>query len=245
MYVYFIDGLLIDTGQVKMREAVLNKTRNLPITQIFVTHHHEDHSGNAEALEKILGCPVYGSRLCQETMLNPPEISLPQKLFWGDRPAFTGIIPVEKELKTKKYSFQLIPIPGHAHDMVALFEPEQKWLFSADLYLSSRISYFLYSENIQQQIESISKVLQLDFDALFCAHRPVLKNGKEQLKRKLDYLEEFVDIVLRLHQEGKSIRGIMRGLPVKETWLVRLLSSGDLSLRNMALSVLRDFEQKT
>ncbi len=87
VYTYFVDGLLIDTGQPKMAKEVLKTLKDLPVQQIYVTHFHEDHSGNAPALQKHFDCPVYCSALCAEIMRNPPAISIAQKIFWGDRPA--------------------------------------------------------------------------------------------------------------------------------------------------------------
>jgi len=40
VYIYFIDGLLIDTGQRTMQKEVLNTLKPLPVEQIFITHHH-------------------------------------------------------------------------------------------------------------------------------------------------------------------------------------------------------------
>lgn len=49
VYLYFVDGLLIDTGQRMAQKEILKTTTELPIDQIFITHHHEDHSGNISA----------------------------------------------------------------------------------------------------------------------------------------------------------------------------------------------------
>jgi len=75
--------------------------------------------------------------------------------------------------------------------MVGLYEPNKRWLFSADLYVNSYFAYFLRNENIYQQIESIKKLLALDFDAIICSHNPQLANGKLQLEKKLKFLEDF------------------------------------------------------
>ena len=67
-HAYFIDGLLIDTGHRHMRKAALDAIKSLPVQQILITHHHEDHSGNLNLLENHFNCPVWGSKRCAELM---------------------------------------------------------------------------------------------------------------------------------------------------------------------------------
>ncbi|MEM7575700.1 MAG: MBL fold metallo-hydrolase [Bacteroidota bacterium] len=244
VHLYYVDGLLIDTGQSNAGRSILKATEQLDIQQIFITHQHEDHTGNIAPLKAQHECPVYASASCCQIMQAPPKLSLAQKLTWGNRPAQTDLIPITGTITTPRFHFQLIPIPGHAADMLALYEPQRRWLFSADLYLNSRIDYFLKSESMAQQIASIKTVLQLDFDALLCSHRPRLTDGKAALRKKLHFLESFYHEVADLHQQGHSATDILRRLQLRENWLVRLLSGGALSKLNMVRSVIRDVERE-
>lgn len=243
-HIYFIDGLLIDTGQSKVRNTIKSEVRKLDVQQVFITHHHEDHTGNISEIKEIHNCNVYASALCCEIMKNPPKLSLAQKLTWGGRVSQQDLIPKKEIIKTKKFSFHIIPIPGHAPDMVALYEPTKKWLFSADLYLNSYIDYFLKDESMADQIKSIKKILRLDFNEMFCSHKPQLKNGKTQLIKKLKFLESFFSDVSSLYEKGYSANEIFKYLKLKENWPVRLLSGGSLSKLNMVRSVIRDLKNK-
>lgn len=240
VHIYYIDGLLIDTGQRRMTAEIMDQLKGLPVEQIFITHYHEDHTGNVAALQKYFDCPVYASAKCCEVMKAPPAISWAQYIFWGDRPAFTGMTPVGDYLKTPHHHFQLIAVPGHTDDMMVLYEPEQGWLFSADLYVNFYINFMLKSESIATQITSIKKVLPLDFDYLLCAHNPQQTKAKRKLERKLEFLENFQGEVKYWHEQGHSARQIFRKMKLKEEWLVRLLSNGALSKRNMVDMVIRD-----
>lgn len=240
VYLYYVDDLLIDTGQTRMSQEILKTIGSLKVQQIFVTHYHEDHSGNIALLQKHFDCPVYSSSLCAEMMKNPPPICFAQKMTWGTRPAYFDLQANDTAIHTPNFHFQIIPIPGHAQDMVALYEPHKRWLFSADLYINSYISYFLREESIQQQIESLKRVLALDFDTLFCSHNPQFKSGKNKLAEKLNFLEKFYEQVAQVYHQGLNARQIMRRLNLNEKWSVRFLSSGDLSKLNMVQSVIRD-----
>jgi len=231
-YVYFIDGLLIDTGHSKVRNSILMETNKLDIEQIFISHHHEDHTGNIEPIKKKHNCNVFGSAECGRLMKNPPKISLAQQLIWGNRAPFSNIITADKVVKTNKFSFNIIPIPGHASDMVALYEPKKKWLFSADLYINHYIGYFLDNESILDQIKSIKNILRLDFNAMFCGHNPQLTDAKPQLIKKLNFLESTFDTVASLHKKGYSAKNIFKQMKLKENWSVKIFSGGHLSKLN-------------
>lgn len=240
-HIYFIDGLLIDTGHSRKRKMVLKALKNLAIEQIFITHHHEDHTGNTIPIRNHFNCSSYASQACVELMKNPPALSIAQKLYWGSRPSDNKLISCNKHIETKNYHFDIIPIPGHAIDMVALYEPNRQWLFSADLYIHPRIGYFIYNESIRQQIESIKTILELDFKVMFCGHNPQFNNAKDALKDKLVHLESFVEKVVDYHQKGYSIHEMFKALGVKEFVLLKLFSGQELSRENMIQSVIRDY----
>ncbi|MEM9052504.1 MAG: MBL fold metallo-hydrolase [Bacteroidota bacterium] len=243
VHLYFVDGLLIDTGQKAMAKEILATTAQLPVKQMFITHHHEDHTGNISEIQKQHQCLVYAPPLTSEMMKNPPRLSFAQKAVYGSRPSYSHLKPISGNLETPNHSFELIPIPGHAIDMVALYERNKGWLFSADLYINKFIGYFLKGENIGQQIESTKKILGLDFESLFCAHNPQLKNGKQALQEKLDFLEDFYQKVQSKYDIGKSAKTIFKELNLKEDSLIKLLSGGLLSKLNMVESVLESIRQ--
>ncbi len=240
VYVYFVDGLLIDTGHSNARKMILSHLTKLPVEQIFITHHHEDHNGNLVALQKHFQVPTYASSLCTEIMKNPPSISFSQWLLWGKTESNNNIQPIDNQISTNKYTFQLIPIPGHARDMVALYEPNEGWLFSADLYIYDYIKFCMDNESIAQQISSLKKVLTLDFEYLFCAHNPKMKDPKVNLLRKLTFLQNFYQEVSNWHQKGYGPEQIMDQMSLKRNYWMRFISGGALSGLNMVKSVIRD-----
>ena len=244
-HVYFIDGLLIDTGHSRMRQQITQMLSPLDVQQIFITHHHEDHTGNLHALSKIFACPTRSSKRCAEIMTSPPSISPAQYITWGSRKAFNQLTPICKTIQTNKYNFEIIPVPGHAEDMVALYEPTNGWLFSADLYVNHYIKYFMHSESMLQQITSIKTLLEYDFDVILCGHNPQLKNGKEKMQQKLQFLEDFYGRVQNLYHKGiQDPQRIMLNMNLKEFWMIRIMSLGSLSTLNMVKSVLSDIKNQ-
>jgi len=243
-HIFYLDGLLIDTGHSNMQKEVIEAIKPLSIGQLFITHHHEDHTGNLNVLHQELSCPAYASPKCIELMKDPPPISFAQWLTWGSRPSFYGLQETMDRLSTPKYTFEIYPIPGHAEDMVCLYEREQGWLFSADLWVNDHIRYFMRAESVYEQIESIKRILKLDFEVLFCSHKPQLTGGKMRLANKLQFLEDFYGNVATLHQQGHSIASIFKTMGLQESWSIRLMSMGELSTLNMVNAVIRDEQQR-
>ncbi|MGB3180787.1 MAG: MBL fold metallo-hydrolase [Cyclobacteriaceae bacterium] len=241
-HVYYVDGLLIDTGHPWVRKEVLHAVRGLPIDQQFITHYHEDHTGNLAALQQHLDCPAYAPPLTCSIMQDPPPTNLAQLYTWGTRPTFRHLRPKTGSLYTGKYRLDLIPIPGHAPDMVALHEPDRGWLFSADLYINSYISFFINDESMLDQIRSMQRVLKLDFDVMLCGHNPQFDKPKEALRKKLAFFEEFFGRVKELHAKGLTATEIFKAMKLKEATMIKLASYGTLSKMHMVRSAIRDIE---
>ena len=238
---FFIDGLLIDTGPPKLTKEVVAWLKEKPLEQVFITHHHEDHSGNVNPIASQFKVPIHGSKACSRLVQGQVKTSLPQKIFWGT-PVFTNkVTPYsENTLSTEHHTFELIPIPGHAEDQMALFEPSQGWLFSADAFVSPVIKYFMKQESMAAQIQSLKKMASLDFDLLLCCHNPVRKAGKSMLQQKIDYLENYYASVVYYYQKGQSPRQILKSIGAKERWFQYFFSGGNMCAINMVKSVIRD-----
>ncbi len=243
-YFYYIDGLLIDTGHSHMRSHAMEAVKDLPVEQIYITHHHEDHNGNLKAFQEKFKCPTYATAKCAELMKSPPKISFAQWLTWGKTDPNFEIQVEENVIETPRYKFELIHVPGHAPDMVCLYEREQGWLFSADLWVKEYIRYFMRSESMIQQIESLHKVLELDFEVLLCSHNPQFKDVKRLMREKVTFLEDFYGKAAKLYHQGHAAKAIFKQMGLKENKLIKFVSGGALSGLNMVKAVVRDEEER-
>lgn len=83
VYFYYLDGLLIDTGQSHMQQHALDAIGDLPVHHILLTHHHEDHSGNAAAFKKQSGARVVGHARTAAKLQKGYRILPYQNMIWG------------------------------------------------------------------------------------------------------------------------------------------------------------------
>jgi len=188
VYCFIIDGLLIDTGPKTLASHLLSFFSGQDLEQVVITHHHEDHTGNASFLQKQMGLSIFMRpekiAYCQEK----GDYPFYRKAFWGRRDRFEAA-DLGDLLKTRTYSWEVIHTPGHAEDHVSLLNKNTGQLFTGDLYCGERTRVILREESISEIIASIEKVLQYDFCEINCSHLGYVKNGRRALKLKLEYLK--------------------------------------------------------
>jgi glyoxylase-like metal-dependent hydrolase (beta-lactamase superfamily II) len=233
---YLVDGVLIDTAQSRMRQAALGLLRDKPIRRILLTHHHEDHSGNAAALSARHGAPIQAHPLAAAKLRAGFRIRPYQHLVWGRAQPASGVVGSEAPVATRRFCLTPIHTPGHSEDHTVFLEKENGWLFSGDLYLGERIKFFRADERFLDQILSLRTVLKHDFEALFCGHNPALTGGPDRIRRKLDFLEDLFGTVGRLKHQGKAAREVIQELDRGQDRLVRHITLGNASFANMIRS---------
>jgi glyoxylase-like metal-dependent hydrolase (beta-lactamase superfamily II) len=238
VYCYLIGDTLIDCGQAKMAGAMKSFVSTHRIKQLLLTHHHEDHSGNAAMIANECGAAVLGHPITAHKMGHIRPILPYQHLVWGQSKK-VAVSPLPAVVASNGFRFLSIHTPGHSKDHTVYLEVQNGWLFSGDLYLGDRIKFFRSDEQIDQQIQSLQIVLQHDFEALFCAHNPVLKNGQGRLRRKLAYLENIVGTVGLLLTRGLPEREIIRQLDHRQDRFVKFFTMGNASYANMIRSAIR------
>jgi glyoxylase-like metal-dependent hydrolase (beta-lactamase superfamily II) len=234
---YHFDDVVIDTGPSRLRREALAAIDGLPVRQILLTHHHEDHSGNAAAMKRATGAPVRGHAISADKLARGFPIMPYQHLFWG-RAEPVEVEPLDGPVESANHRLEPIHTPGHSKDHVAYLERDRGWLFSGDLFLGERIKYFRVDERMDDQIRSLRRVLEHDFDALFCAHNPRPTDGKRHLARKLDFLESLRDEALDLHEQGYPKQQIVHRLARDEDRTIRWVTMGNVSFAHMVRSAL-------
>lgn len=232
---YLIDGVMIDTGIRHLRPAILDGVSAERPDFILITHHHEDHSANTGAIRGTLGIPAYGNPLTVEKMKSRFKIRPYQHLMWGrSDPVDLAIhAPVHD---TGRCRFRPVHTPGHSKDHTVYLEENKGYLFAGDLFLGERIKFFRADESLGDQLVSLERVLTLDFDVLFCAHRPVMTGGKEAIRRKLDFLHDFHGTVVDLKNKGMRLNAVIRQLDTHEDRLVKWMTLNNACFAHMVRS---------
>jgi glyoxylase-like metal-dependent hydrolase (beta-lactamase superfamily II) len=244
--VYLVDGLLIDSGPPCTAQELVIALRDRRLTQVVNTHQHEDHVGGSAALKDGLGITPQAPAMTVPFLENPPRIHLYRRVVWG-RPRPVHAVPIDDGwIKTPQYRFQLIHTPGHVFDHHVLFEPDRRWLFSADLYLAERAKYLRVDEDLGQLMSSLRLAADLEPQTIYCAHAGVVQDATAALQRKIAYWERLIADIHGLHEQGLDLPVIRDRVLGPEGGLTRM-SSGHFSKLNFvkAALALADVKRKT
>ena len=135
---------------------------------------------------------------------NPQPLPAYRKLTWGQPMGFAAEM-LGETLYTRNYEFEVIHTPGHAPDHVALHEPEKRWLFAGDLFISERPALMLSSEDV------LALQREDDFRGArnraltFLAYRPRSRREIDKKLTDLDFDEQTVTRVLERLVELKLV----------------------------------------
>ncbi len=210
---YYVDGLLIDTGFARCRQGFLKVCDQLPTLKAVVnTHHHEDHTGNNDWITKKFGIVPMGHSKAISYMTAPSNwIKCYRRFVWGT-PAPSEMVEIDSELTTDHYRFLVIPTPGHSDDHLCLFEPEEGWLFSGDLFLNEEVRYTREDEDVQALLDSLKRIADLKPRLMFCSFSGVIEQPEMALQRKIHFLEHIRKSVEEGLNQGLSPREIRKKL---------------------------------
>ncbi len=245
---YRIGRTLVDTGPPNQWRAVRRfaseQAEAHGIDRVLVTHHHEDHAGNAARLQELLDVPVYAPEASLDRLRDGFALETYRWVVWGaPRPVEANPVPDTLTLADGT-TLRTLPAPGHADDMVCYLAEDHGLLFAADLYITPQPQYLRFDEHAPRLIESLHDVLEHDVETVLCAHRGVVEEGHRALSEKVKYLEALRGVVRRRYRDDKvTIPQIAREILGREG-LLYWISGGDFSKRNLVVSCLDDVSDR-
>lgn len=235
VYCYVVGDTLVDTGLACYGDELLALVAQRGVRRAVLTHHHEDHAGNAAAL-RARGLEVLAGAATRTLVAGDYPIRFYQHLMWG-KMAPVAADELGVRVRIGPYEADVIAAPGHCADQVVFFVPEEGWLFAGDIFLSERVKVFRRDEDFAATVASLRRLLRLDFDALLCAHKPRFTGGRRALQAKLDWLLAIEDEVRRHHAAGLPLRQISRRC-LRAPWLAAVLTAGDATADNLVHAIL-------
>ena len=236
VYCYAVGDTLVDSGISSVGDEVVAAARRARVARVVLTHHHEDHSGNAARLAS-LGAEVLATAAGVKLVAHDLPRRFYQHVLWGEAdPVEAREVPSEVSLG--RLTARVVPASGHAVDQLALLVPERGWLLSGDSFAAERVKVFRGDEDFYESCATLERFLTLDFDALLCAHRPRFTGGKEAIRVKLAWLRELEGRVKVSRAKGRSVRRIVRELGIEPSSSFYTITFGDETTANLVRTIL-------
>ncbi|MEQ8445343.1 MAG: hydroxyacylglutathione hydrolase [Pelagibacterium sp.] len=140
--------------------AELDK-RGWALTDIFITHHHPDHTDAIAPLKRRFDCNVIGPKD------EAGKIAGLDTLVGGGDTVTLG-----------ETVFEVIDVPGHTLGHIAFFAPEEKVLFSADALFSMGVGR-MFEGDAHSMWAGLERLKALPPETMvYCGHEYTLANAK-------------------------------------------------------------------
>jgi len=252
---FVIDGLMIDSGAPASVPALKSFIQSLgadnAIDRCVLTHWHEDHTGGAHMLTGELHLPVHADPITIEKISGGFTYPFYRRWSWGKKVAPTaGVMPLSSAAITTRsgnYSFDIVPMPGHADGLLCLVEMRQGWAFTSDAVMPRYGMLFGRTSDIRESIEETYRSIRNLLDVtgrikgdvtLFISGHGGFAEGRTFLSKKIEELERMHGKAHELKALGLSDKQISRVMFHGEG-LAGILTRGELSSMNLVRSLLQ------
>ena len=161
------------------------------LKQIWITHHHQDHTGGLEKLKNIFNPQIFANLKDQN------RVSLA-----------TNYLNEDGEFGFESLKIKTISLDGHTLGHFGFYVPELKSLFSGDVIFSLGCGR-LFEGSYEQLYSSLNKIKNLpDSTLIYFAHEYTIKNY--QFTKSIDsdnvLLERYIhDVQARLSLQIPSV----------------------------------------
>ncbi|MEJ2296039.1 MAG: MBL fold metallo-hydrolase [Candidatus Lokiarchaeota archaeon] len=255
---FLIDGLLIDSGapggEDDLRKFLLSLDEEKMVKKCVITHSHEDHCGGAAMLRSEFKIPIYSSEKTIPLLKKQKNYPDYRRITWGFPYRPFEAKPIAHSISTcsNKYTFEIIEIPGHAVEEIALLERRKEWAIIADGIMPKYTMIFGKSTDIPEDIHQIYNSLKklenitktMDNLIILTAGRGVFKN-RVIIKEKIQEIEKLHKMAFKYKKEAEDksyndkriLRYITRKMFNKESFIGQL-TRGGLSNQNLIISLL-------
>lgn len=238
---YLVDGLLIDSGPAHTAEELADFFKDKQVRIVVNTHFHEDHIAANKFLQERYGVEIFAPPLSVDKINKPANLYPYQEEAWG-YPIPSQVNPLGHSINTEKFSFEVIPTPGHNRDHVCLFEPNRRWLFSGDLYVGTKPVVCRPMDDQWQILEDLKTIRGLRPHILFPAPSNVIVEPREKLDKVISHLEALGKRIEALHQKGLDITTIREQIFGEENPIAQRTQK-QFSSKNMIKSFLRLYNE--
>lgn len=220
------------------------------ITHIILTHHHVDHVGLVNKIVSANPVPVYAHPLSFLRLRRDPEF-IQMRIEFFDRfykemgcgeAGRRQVEHLKKAAETNQSqkiecelreltqgpfeNLQVIEIPGHAQDQIALYDPEQKLLFPGDLLINHSSSNALVEpdengnriHSLSAHLNSMKNCLTLPVDIVFPGHGIIIENPSELIEKRMAGVERKAQKFLSLIKAGFTTASEVAQAYYKDTY---------------------------
>jgi len=193
---------VIDPGPITPdhQAALKAALKGRRVTNVFVTHHHIDHSPMAKPLASEHGCKVYGYGL-QAKSPEGGEV----RMEAGDDLSFKPDVQIKcgDIFAGDGWTLEAIHTPGHTSNHMCFALHEENILFSGDHIMGWSTSVVCPPDgHMGDYLESLNRVLVRNFDRIWPTHGPAINDVQTFVQAYIDHRYKREAQILECLEKG-------------------------------------------
>ncbi len=202
---------VIDPGpfDIEHGEAILKAVGDRPITHIFVTHSHFDHSPLSAWLSEKTEAPIYafgphgtgraGGLQEEEVEAGADKEFMPDHTI-TDGDTFSG----------PDWTLKAIHTPGHTANHMCFLLKEEKLMFVGDHVMGWATTVIAPPDgDVRKYIKSLKKITEEDIEKLIPTHGPWVENPKPFIRGIVTHRKMREGQILKCLEDGASTIDIL------------------------------------
>jgi glyoxylase-like metal-dependent hydrolase (beta-lactamase superfamily II) len=230
---YLLGDTLIDSGCPATADELVDWCSHRGVRRVVHTHHHEDHTGGDASWSSGWASRSGRRRARSRSWRLLPAAMVPAA---GGAAASATARPYGEVVTIGDSEFRAIP-PRATPPTTIACSMKRRWLFSATLFISTRVTHVRRSEDAATILSSLRRLQALDPELVICSHAGIVADARSAIERRIAFWEELGGQAASLAANGCAPRTIRRRLLGSEGAMM-LLSCGDFSKTNLIRSLL-------
>lgn len=201
------NAVMIDSGLKNPDRygiMALLEQEKIHVSAILTSHSHRDHIGNHRAIKEKYGSAIfmtpYASAICNNPQKSSAYESSMLAILRGGLVSCTSdhlFEPSDNAVTAAGYSFDLIPLPGHAQEHTGFVTPDGvaylgDTILSRDILHAVRIPYCTFCA---EDLDSKAKAKELSYNCYILAHNGVSESIRELAQENIDNMHEKINMV--------------------------------------------------
>ncbi|SFV50427.1 beta lactamase precursor [hydrothermal vent metagenome] len=241
--------VLMDTGPsyqfAKQAYTAMKKIADLPVSNIFISHEHDDHWLGNDFYKKKFNAKLIGP----ESVNTDYKEGTPTRMFnILPKNAIEGthIIKLDETPKKKKTivvsgeKFDIIPMDTKAHskDDIFIYMPERKILFAGDLVMNGRITSGR-DGSVMGELKALAMMKKLDWNILIPGHGFITdKTAMDEAQLYFDLTKERVLKAIDEGVDATEINEVVKLIEFKDKAMYDILNAHNIGFAYDELEML-------
>lgn len=176
-------GVLIDPGAELDDILAIIELRRITVEQIWITHGHIDHAGQATEAAEKLGVKIIGPHIADKELLSGlADYAKKYDFFVNVQDCLPDVwLKAGDKLKIGDITFTVMHLPGHSPGHVAFYSAENNLLISGDVLFQNSVGRtdLPFSNKAELKHSIQTQILPLHDDVLVLSgHGPDFSLGE-------------------------------------------------------------------